>query len=85
MGWGGVGEDSRKASSGQAASVSSVSSSVLRMGQGLGFERVKRRASSQGYFLWDWSSCRGSSSEYCGFRLLCVSAPFALGTQTFSL
>ena len=59
---GGGGGANQKASSGQAASVSSASSSVLRMGQGLGFGRVERRASSQGYFLWNWSSSCGSSS-----------------------
>ena len=32
------------------------------MGQGLGFGRVKRRASSPGHFPWEWSSRRGSSS-----------------------
>ena len=42
--------------------MSSSSSSVLRMGQGFGFGRVNRRASSQGHFLWDWYSRRGSSS-----------------------
>ena len=42
--------------------MSSASSSDLRMGQGLGFGRVKRRASSPGHFLWEWSSRRGSSS-----------------------
>ena len=57
-----MGGSSRKASSGQAASVSSASSSALWMGQGLGFGRVKRRASSPDHFLWEWSSRCGFSS-----------------------
>ena len=44
--------------------MSSASSSVLRMGQGLGFGRVKRRTSSPGHFLWEWSSRHGSSSAF---------------------